>query len=122
MRIARLFDVQDAAGEWTFAAGRPRITDAGHRALVARFLRGGAVVLRVAGSDADRIEPANGPVVPLSTLTDGTWIWGAALGYYVQTHGIAPEPDLLAHMAAHEYVAARPDESARRAAVAALMA
>jgi hypothetical protein len=122
MRIAQLFDVRDCDGEWTFAPDRPRIADQDERARIASFLRGGTVILRVAGSDVDRIEPANGQVVPLSTLTDGTWIWGAALRYYVETHGITPEPDFLAHIVAHDYLAPKPDEPIWRAALAQLRA
>lgn len=116
MRIARLFDRRDSAGAWTFAPDRPRIADQDERARIARFLRGGKMILRVPGLDADLIEPANGRVVPASTRTDGTWIWGSALRYYVETHGIMPEPDFLAHIVAHEYVAPMPDEPTCRAA------
>jgi hypothetical protein len=117
MRVAQLFDGRGADGGWTFAPDHPRIADAHERARIGRFLRGGKVIVRVPGSDVDRLEPANGKVVPMSTLTDGTWIWGAALRYYVETHGIAPEPDFLAHIAAHEYVAPKPDEESWRAAL-----
>jgi hypothetical protein len=115
--MALLFDGRDASGDWAFAPDHPRITDPAERARIARFLRGGKVILHVSGSVLDRLEPANGQVVPMSTLTDGTWLWGAALRYYVETHGIAPEADFLAHIAAHEYVAAEPDEPAWRAAL-----
>lgn len=117
MRIARLFDGRDAAGEWTFAPDHPRVADAAERARIVRFLRGGKLIFHVPGSDLDRIEPANGRVVPMSTRTDGLWIWGDALRYYVETHGITPEPDFLAHIVAHEYVAPEPDEPAWRAAL-----
>jgi hypothetical protein len=117
VRVARLFDGRDARGEWTFAPDRARVDDPAERARVAGFLRGGKVILHVPGSDVDRVEPANGKVVPVSTHTDGTWIWSAGLRYYVEVHGIAPEPDLLAHIVAHEYVAARPEEPAWRAAL-----
>lgn len=120
MRVARLFDGRDAAGEWAFAPDRPRIADHDERARIAGFLSGGKVISRVAAVDLDRAEPANGRVVPLSTSTDGTWIWGAALRYYVEAHGIAPEPDFLAHIVSHEYVAPEPDETAWRAALAQL--
>jgi hypothetical protein len=116
MRIARLFDGQDASGAWVFAPDRPRIADHEERARITRFLDGGTMIFRVSLSDLDRIEPANGQVVPTSTLTDGTWIWGDALRYYVETHGIAPEPDFYAHIVAHEYVAPQPDEAACLAA------
>ncbi|TDV40066.1 hypothetical protein [Actinophytocola oryzae] len=117
MRVATLFDGRDADGEWTFAPGRPIVTDPAERARIADFLGGGRMIVRIWGSDLDRITPANGRVVPMSTLTDGTWIWGAALEYYVRTHGIAPEPEFLAHIVAHEYVAPQPEESAWRAAL-----
>ena len=117
MRLAQLYDGQDADGNWFFDPDRPRITDPAERERVANFLRRGMVILRVPGSDLDRLEPDNGPVVPISTLTDGTWIWGAALRYYVETHGIAPEPDFYAHIVAHEYVPTQPDEPTWRAAL-----
>jgi hypothetical protein len=116
MRVARLFDGRDADGQWTFAPDRPRL-DADEARRVAGFLRGGKVIMSVRGSDVDRVDPANGRVVPMSTLTDGMWIWSAAVRYYVETHGIAPEPDFLAHIAAHEYVAVEPAEAAWRAAL-----
>lgn len=116
MRIARLFDIQDEAGQWGFDPDRARLAD-DTRAKVAAFLRGGKVIVRVGGSDVDRVTPEAGNVVPLSTLTDGVWIWGDALRYYVEAHGIAPEPDFLAHIVAHEYVAPVPDEDAWRAAL-----
>lgn len=117
MRIAKLFDGRDAGGDWMFAPDHPRITDQEERARIAAFLRGGKVILAVRGSDLDRVEPDNGRVVPMSTLTDGTWIWGAALRYYVEKHGIAPQPEFLAHMAAHGYVAPQPDKETCHAAL-----
>ena len=110
MRVARLFDGMDATG-------RPRLADPEERGRIARFLSGGKVIRRVVTTDVDRVEPANGRVVPVLTHTDGTWIWSAAVRYYVETHGIAPEPDFLAHIVAHEYVAPEPDEAAWRAAL-----
>lgn len=117
MRIAKLFDEQDAAGAWRFAPDRARIADPAERELVGRFLRGGKMILHVSASDVDQLVPGNGRVVPLATHTDGTWIWGAELRYYVETHGIAPEPDFLAHIVAHEYVAPEPEETAWHAAL-----
>lgn len=117
MRIARLFDGKDAADNWTFAPDRPRITDPAELRNVARFLRSGTMIVRIAGLDTDRVDGTRGAAVPMSTMTDGAWIWGDALRYYLETYGIAPEPDFLAHMAAYEYVAARPDKAGRQAAL-----
>lgn len=117
MRVARLFDGKDAAGQPTFTPDRRRLADDDERARIARFLSGGKVIRRVAAAALDRVEPANGRVVPVLTSTDGVWIWSAVVRYYVVTHGIAPEPDFLAHIVAHEYVAPEPDEAAWRAAL-----
>jgi hypothetical protein len=117
VRIARLFDGRDADGNWTFAPDRPRVTDPAERARIAGFLRSGTMIVRISGLDVDRVDPSLGDAVPLSTMTDGEWIWGDGLRYYVETHGIAPEPEFLEHMAAYEFTAAQPAESARRAAL-----
>jgi hypothetical protein len=122
MRIAQLFDGRDAGGDLTFAPGRARIEDPAQRALIAGFLRSGKMIARVTALDADRLDPARQEAVPLSTLTDGVWIWGAALRYYVEVHGIAPEADFVAHMAACGYQADEPAESAWREALAVLRA
>lgn len=112
-----LFEGQDANGAWTFAPDRARIDDPDERARIARFLSGGKVILHTVASDVDELAPSNGSVVPMSTHTDGTWIWSAALRYYVETHGIAPEPEFLAHIVAYECVAPEPDEATWNAAL-----
>jgi hypothetical protein len=122
VKIARLFDGKDAEGNWTFAPDRPRITDPAELARVVGFLRGGTMIVRISGLDVDRVDPAKGDAVPLSTMTDGEWIWGEGLRYYVETYGIAPEQEFLDHMAAYEFVTPLPEESARRAALEQLRA
>ncbi|MCT2585906.1 hypothetical protein [Actinophytocola gossypii] len=117
MRIARLFDGKDGDGNWTFDPERPRITDPAELERVVKFLRSGTVIVRITGLDVDRLDPVRGEAVPLSTMTDGEWIWGDGLRYYVERHGIAPEAEFLAHMAAHDYVAPRPEKAARQAAL-----
>jgi hypothetical protein len=116
IRIARLFDGKDTNDDWTFDPGRPRI-DPAELAGIVDFLRSGTIIVRISGLDRDRLDPTRGEAVPLSTMTDGEWIWSDGLRYYVQTHRIAPEPDFLAHMAAHDYVAPHPDKAARQAAL-----
>ncbi len=117
MQIARLFDGVDPSGEPFFARDRARIDDPALRARVAEFLGGGKVIRRSGAFDIDRIEPGRGQVVPTSTHTDGTWIWNEGLRYYVLTHGIAPEDELLAHIVRSGYRAATPDEPAWREAL-----
>jgi hypothetical protein len=117
MRTARVFDGSGPDGPY-FAPGHPLLTDPVRRERVATFLGGGRVVLRTTAYDTDRWDPERDDLVPLDTVTDGTWIWSTALHYYVVRHGLAPEPEFLAHMAACDYLPHQPDEDTRRAVVA----
>lgn len=112
MKLARLFDGVEPSGEPYFAADHARVDDAEERTRVSGFLRGGRLVGYIPGYDIDRMERERGKVVPLSIHTDGVWIWNAGLRYYVETHGLAPEPEFLAHIARSGYVAAEPDDAA----------
>ena len=122
MRFARLFDGRDEADNPVFAPDRPRIGDPAERDRVAAFLRAGKVIRRTTGRTTDRLDPARGKQVPMSTHTDGTWIWNAGVRYYLETYGIAPEPEFLAHIAASGYEAVTPEEPAWREALEALRA
>jgi hypothetical protein len=117
MRIARLFDGRDANGDWAFAPDRRRITDPDEQTNIAHFLRSGAMIVRISGLDADRLDPTQGDAVPMNSFTDGSWIWSDGLRYYLEKYGIAPEPEFLAHMAACDYLPDQPDQPARRAAI-----
>lgn len=117
MRIAQLYDYRDPAGGWRIDPDRPRIDDLEERARLGRFLAAGTVISHVPGLDDDVIDPDNHPGPPLSTHTDGTWIWSAGVRYYLLTHGIAPQRDFLAHIRACEYVAHEPDEPVVNAAI-----
>lgn len=119
MKRARLFDGVDEAGEPYFDPGHPRLTDE-ERELVVRFLDSGTTVRRVSRLDVDRIDRGRGNVVPMTSRTDGTWLWNSALRYYVDRYGIAPEPEFLRHMAACEYVAVPADEQGKQEALAVL--
>lgn len=69
------------------------------------FLHGGSLVIRAAGLSEDWLAPSHPECVPLAFRTDGAWIWPAEIAYYLAHHGLLPEPDFLAHMAANGYVA-----------------
>ncbi|GID28816.1 hypothetical protein [Paractinoplanes brasiliensis] len=94
IRVARVFD--SGGG---FAAGHPRL-GAGERERVAGYLEAGAAVLGTEGRLPDVVEPGRGEVVPMSYRTDGQWLWTESVGYYLRAYGLAPEPDLLAHVLA----------------------
>jgi len=117
MRVARLFDGKDGAGNWRIDPDRPRIDDPEERERLGRFLAGGVLILRVNGRERDILDPAKEHAVGLSTHTDGTWIWSDGVRYYLVKHGIAPEPELVEHIRSCDYVAAKPDEPVWREAL-----
>jgi hypothetical protein len=119
MQVAKVYDGVRETGPY-FDVDRRRIADPAERERIVGFLRSGALVMRTTGRDTDRIEPERGRVVPLSFRTDGHWVWSDALGYYLDAHGVAPEPEFLQHIAAAGYRAEDPDEEARRQAVLAV--
>lgn len=116
MQIARIFDTHDETGRAVFGPDRERLDDETERGELVRFLRAGRVVLATTGRDRDRLVPERGQVVPMSFRTDGEWVWSDALAYYVNEHGIAPEPELREHARSRSYTVPEvSDEVAREA-------
>jgi hypothetical protein len=76
------------------------------------FLQGGAIVLRAPVLREDRLDPSLPPAVPLGYVSDGEWIWPQELAYYLETHGILPEDELLEHARLHRFTAIEPTPSA----------
>jgi hypothetical protein len=96
--LARVFDFVDPETGPGFAPGHPRIEDPEElRALVA-YLDGGTPVLLTPSLLDDVVDPGRTAVVPVNFRTDGTWIWTDTVTYYLEHHGLAPEPDLLGHL------------------------
>jgi hypothetical protein len=121
LRIVPLYDGMDPGRGPYFRPDHGRIADPAERERVAGYLRDGLVVLRTTGRDPDAVEPGRGSVVPGSFRTDGAWVWNDALMYYVREHGIAPDPEFYAHMAACGYRCPAPAASAAGEALRLLM-
>ncbi|GLY00689.1 MULTISPECIES: hypothetical protein [Actinoplanes] len=96
IRLARVFDVVDAAGA-RFTPDHERLTG-DDLAQVAAYLDAGSPVLATTSRVADVVEPVRGDVVPISYRTDGHWLWPESVGYYLQEYGLAPEPEFTAHI------------------------
>lgn len=77
--------------------------DPAERAQIAAYLAAGTPILATTGTSADRYDPELGTPVPLTVRSDGTWAWSDAIGYYLRTYGVLPEPDLVAHIRAAGY-------------------
>ncbi|MCM4078058.1 hypothetical protein [Paractinoplanes hotanensis] len=94
IRVARVFD-----GGGTFHPDHPRLAGAVQQR-VSAYLEAGSAVLGTDGRLPDLVEPGRGEVVPMSYRTDGRWLWTDSVAYYLRTYGLAPEPDLVAHVLA----------------------
>lgn len=95
VRLARAFDGADARGPF-FHDDHPRLGgEDGERVLA--YLRSGELVLDVPGGLDDVLDPGRAGAVPAGFRSDGRWVWPEATAYYLKRHGLAPEPDLVAH-------------------------
>lgn len=95
IRVARVFDGADSR-RGPFFDDRERV-DERRRERLLDYLRGGEPVLDVDGALDDVLEP--GVPVAAGFRSDGDWVWNDATVHYLDRHGVAPDPDLAAHVA-----------------------
>ncbi|WP_436535577.1 hypothetical protein [Actinoplanes sp. HUAS TT8] len=114
--LARDFDGDDPELGPVFDPDHEHL-DAGEAARVLTFLDGGEPLLATTTREADVLDSSLGEVVPQSFRTDGTWIWTDTAGYYLRTYGLAPDPELLAHIRDRDYRPAVPDDVERHRAL-----
>ncbi len=120
LRRVEVFDEIDPQTGPRFAADHPRLSDPQERARIVGYLRGAQPVL-VTTKARDIVTAQPAPTVPLNVRTDGTFIWPEAAGYYLERYELAPDPDLLAAIRAHGYVAPPVDAVTAQRAVAQMM-
>ncbi|MGQ0837616.1 glycohydrolase toxin TNT-related protein [Actinokineospora sp.] len=114
-RMARIFD-------GTGPTGRPAIhrapLDESSRDDLLRYLDTAPVVGPPRGFDTDHLDEEGRQSVPVAFHTDGVWIWPAAVNYYLRTHGVPPEPDLLDHIRRAGFTVPEVEDQARAGAAA----
>lgn len=96
-RVAAVYDGVDSQGEPFFLPDHPRIPEA-EQAGLAGYLSGGERILGSGGWIGD-IVTAEEVCVPTGYRSDGEWVWPDATLYYLERHGLAPDPGLHAHIA-----------------------
>ena len=111
LRTAEVFD-----GEGRPITERPAVSPEDH-AQVLEYLERAPIVLSARSYDADRIDPQRPASVPLTFHTDGSWIWPGATGYYLRTHGVAPDSDLVEHIRRTGFRMPEVDDGTRELAV-----
>jgi hypothetical protein len=114
-RAARIFDGEAAHGRPLI--NRPTIPEA-ERGDLMSYLSSAPLVLPARGFDADRLDPDGRQSVPVAFHTDGTWIWPAAVNYYLHNYGISPELELVGHIRRQGGQVPEVDEGTRAAAAA----
>ncbi|MFC4913241.1 hypothetical protein [Actinomadura gamaensis] len=96
---------------------RPDVPDDERDALV-QYLERAPIVLAARSLDTDELDSERAQRVPLTFHTDGTWVWSGAVGYYLKAHGVAPDPELVAHARGNGFRPPEVDDATRGAAVA----
>ncbi len=86
-------------------------------ARVLDYLEKAPIVLAARGYENDEKDPSRGANVPMTFHTDGEWIWPGAVAYYLRTHEIPPEADLLAHIRERGFELPEIDDHTRDVAV-----
>ena len=102
-------------------AGRPVAdrapVDPSERDRVIDYLKKAPVVLAARGYATDQFDPERRNAVPMTFHTDGTWIWAGAVHYYLKKYDFPPQPELLAHIRARDFVLPEVSEEAKKRAV-----
>jgi hypothetical protein len=112
-RVARIFDGPGEDGRPS--VNRPPVDDMDIQDVL-DYLDNAPLVGPARGYDVDRLDPNGQQSVPVAFHTDGTWIWPAAVNYYLREHDIAPEPDLVEHLRRMRFKLVPVDEQTRSAA------
>lgn len=84
---------------------------------IVEYLKSAPVVLAARERGVDVFDPDTPPPVPLTSHTDGTWVWSGATPYYLDTRRIPPPPQLVKHIRANAYQVPEVSEAARSAAL-----
>jgi hypothetical protein len=103
IEVASVFDEVDADAGPGFRPGRA-VLEADEADKVAEYLYGGEPLLMTTSLMDDVVDPSQAYCVPMSFRTDGHWVWNEASAYYAEEHQLAPDPGLLEHMRASDYV------------------
>ncbi|MFC4853382.1 TNT domain-containing protein [Actinophytocola glycyrrhizae] len=112
-RVARIFDGPGEDGRPS--VNRPQVDEMDIQDIL-DYLDNGPLVGPARGYDIDRLDPNGQQSVPVAFHTDGTWIWPAAVNYYLREHDVAPEPDLVEHIRRMRFQLPPVDDQTRAAA------
>jgi hypothetical protein len=119
-RLAQVFDGVDPLSGPYFGDGHPVIAEFLRKRLL-DYLASAEVLLGDLGTLDDVVEPTAVGAVSAGFRTDGAWVWPDAVVYYLERHGLAPDPELIQHVLATKGPPPRPGLVAAGLALTALM-
>lgn len=64
---------------------------------VAAYLKAGVPLMRTTQRVPDVVTGSPEPVVPISIVTDGKYVWSMAVAHYVERHHVSPGEEFIAH-------------------------
>ncbi|TVT17986.1 ferredoxin, partial [Amycolatopsis rhizosphaerae] len=102
VRTPRIWDGLDASGK-PLIRREPLVSGEVERVLA--YLDAAPVILASRSRGPDAFAPDREDAVPMNFRTDGAWAWPGAVAYYLREHGVAPDPDLLAHIRSRRFTA-----------------
>ncbi|WP_238012838.1 hypothetical protein KZZ52_15305 [Dactylosporangium sp. AC04546] len=119
VKIAVLFDRVDPQAGPRMHPDHPKAAGAERERLLGYLRRGEPLLVTTARMD-DVVDTALQAAVPMNFVTDGVFIWTDASTYYLERHGLLPDPELVEHIRARDYQPAPVDGAAVHRALAAL--
>lgn len=103
-RFAAVIDGLAADGAPIVDKRRGWITESARRERILQYLRGAATVYHNAVAfGPDYLDPTRRFAVPTGYRTDGAWIWPMSAEYYLEQHGVAPEPEFYGRIMHYGY-------------------
>ncbi|MGH3626640.1 MAG: hypothetical protein ACRDRL_04260, partial [Sciscionella sp.] len=101
LRVARIFDGVGASGRPS--VNRPPVVDTELDEVI-DYLTDAPRILPERGLDIDRLSGDGRQRVPVAFHSDGSWIWPAAVPYYLRHYGLPPEQGLLENIRQCDYL------------------
>jgi hypothetical protein len=103
VQLAAIFDEVDADTGPSFRPDHEVLAET-EADKVMQYLYGGEPLLVTAALMDDVMDSTRVSCVPMSFRTDGVWVWNEAAAYYADEYQLVPEPGLLAHVRASDYL------------------
>jgi hypothetical protein len=103
IRVATVFDTVDPETGPGFEPDHPRLEDEAEVRRVLEYLRAGEPLLVTTAQMDDVVDTSRRNAVPMNFRTDGVFIWTDTATYYLEQHGLAPDPELLERIRSVDY-------------------